>query len=337
MGPSMVEIFRDAGAIAYLLLLVCMVSLLVAAGLTVASVVTRRVPAALWWALPALLIALGELGTALGVREVIEAIPHATEELQPLLRFAGEGSARSARALGYGMAALTLSLSALGAALGGAVKVAAPRWTPGGAAAALGLGLVTLGGVVAWGALARSPTPGLDGVLLVGALAMALVSLRHSEEGEAATQQVAARARVGWLWLGALLAVVLAAHNNNLHSLIKYLQSAIPDIRAQLMGQIMHAEWLLLRQGVAALVGAALASLAGVAALAKAGVEPVARALLGRQALVGAGVCAAVLIIPWVAAALSWFALSTLDAPTLEEMVKDELRRGRAPSDERAP
>lgn len=292
---ELTHVFREVGVWAYLMLALCLLGLALTALFTALSLARKRVPAPLWWLVPALLLSLGWFSTAVGtleVKKVLSALD--TPDLRLVFLLSGEATSRQGVALGMGMSALLLTLGTLGASLGPGLRPPTPRrrtllqagWVAGWTVLALGAGM-------AWTMLTRIGFSWTMGVALIGGLAMTLSAARLPESPRPQQAQVASRALVASLWLSASLLATWAQNQWSQVDTLMALRSAAPDtyFLLSILG-LRHAQWSI------------SSGMTVTALLAVAAALPVLRqlkALLHKRALLGAAITVILLGLPTLA------------------------------------
>jgi hypothetical protein len=289
------------------MLALCLVGLILAGLFTALGLARKRVPAPLWWLLPALLATVAMASTSVGVQQGLEALPAANLETYGALALSAEGIARSGGALGMLMATLLLSLSALGVALGPGIRTPAPRQrTLSRAAWVVAWCVLSLIAALAWTVTYRLGLPWGVGPALLGGAGMTLLSLRRPEEKIDRRAHQAARAAAAGLWLGATLLLTLAQHEWSVARGIQAMASATPESRLQLFGIATHtAAWSVkanLTLVLMAALACALPVLSGV------------KALFHKRAVLGAALTAFLLGLPLLSGAVDAYMIHEIQA-----------------------
>jgi hypothetical protein len=249
----LVETMHNGGPFMWLLLPLAFLGLPLPFILGGLGVARFRVPTFAWLAVPVLLVLLGAVGTWQGMAMVLDAVPHASQEMQSTLASAGYAVALLTSTVGLFLAAVLLLLSAWGAGVSAAAV--RPGQRAGMARTVLSGGLLLLGGaclLVATG-LAGSPQPLLALAMILGAPALAL-AVRQGETDEARARAAEHRLSAALCLLGALLCVGLSSWLHETSRLHEAIARADPSMRLALMYDAIQGQRMGLRAGLAGLV-----------------------------------------------------------------------------------
>lgn len=222
--------FHMGGSFIYGVLGLAVVGLVVALGLTIAACLRKRVPAAIWLALPAATVTLGAAGRVMGDRMALEALPRLAPGGRDALLFGGLSLNTYIEVSAWNLTATLLFVMAVGLAVGQAVGWRGnTRWS---------VGRMVLPGVICWlGAGAAAAVIVLDGgptgplvygipaVLFFGAFPVALVAGR-SGGGEGDSRLLAAtRIAVGASLVLGVISTAMAAHRSGAIQALKGLSA----------------------------------------------------------------------------------------------------------------
>ncbi len=291
----LIEFFNKGGPFMYGVAALFLLGLVVSLGLTVVACLRKRVPAAAWLALPALTVILGAVGRMVGNAEVVDVVPAAIPAGRDQLLFSGLSIATFVEELAWMLTGVLMFAVTLGVALGQAVGAGkGARWKFGRPSLAVVLGWLGAGGVVAaiWpvqyytGPLVY----GFPLVLLLGALPVAVVSLREGVEQADACRAVAARVMVGSGLVLGTIALVLAAHRSGEIQAVKGLGAASSPQQTALVASGLSISEYALSTGAVALIGA-------VVVLAVLGLAPLGQ-LVNLRSMLGAAVVIVLSALP---------------------------------------
>jgi hypothetical protein len=306
-GPmsTTLMLFRDGGPFMYLILMFGTLALLATVALAIVQTLGRRLPAALWFLLPTMVLGLGTLGTLFGIGQASKAVATVSPDLIATLAAAGAAVAEYTTLFGLGWAAGLLTLSAGALGLGLAVASKDGAWTPLHAAASVPLLVVGLGAAAAAPALDLQASGAWPGVLaLLGAFAIALAALRVPGDDAGRVRTAHGRIAVAALVASAVLFAGLAVANGNEMMGYKAVSASDPEFR----DEMRWATGVLVGRGRALGWGLAAAAvlLGAIPAL------PLRQHLGDRRGLVSAGAAGGLVLLSLVALVVTQASQSAL-------------------------
>lgn len=277
---------QEAGVIGWVILALPALALPVLVVLCALSLFRLRVPAPLWFLAPVTALLVGHAGVAWGTSRVRDALSYADPAYKAALMAQGISESFTSRMLAQGVAFLLFAAVALLASIGNLRAGETPRWTPGHAAAPVVFALLAAVAGVGAGLTHSVGGFALAGLAPIGAVLLAITCLRLDDDDAHAVRMASARGVVGTALFAAGVSVFATQLTWGRIEAFGAVAHAAPSMKAALLAEAMGwYPWNLVP-------AIALLGLAGASALASVAHR------LDPRALVGAGLTAAVLLVP---------------------------------------